>query len=84
MESFAGEYIGKLGNKQGITPYFDKLTNEGVLFTRMFSTGSRTNRGLSGTLLSFPAVPRLKSIMQDGSVDQQFSSLASILKRRGY
>ena len=84
MESFAGEYIGKLGNKQGITPYFDKLSNEGILFTRMFSTGSRTNRGLSGTLLSFPAVPRLKSIMQDGSVNQKFSSLASILKRRGY
>ena len=58
--------------------------SEGILFTRMFSTGSRTNRGLSGTLLSFPAVPRLKSIMQDGSVNQKFSSLASILKRRGY
>ena len=84
MESFAGSYIGKLGNKDNITPNFDKLTNEGVLFTRMFSTGTRTNRGLAGTLLSFPGLPRFKSILNDASVDQNFSSIANILKQKNY
>ena len=84
MESFAGSHIGKLGNKDTITPNFDKLTNDGVLFTRMFSTGTRTNRGLAGTLLSFPGLPRFKSILNDASVDQNFSSIANILKQKKY
>jgi len=84
MESFAGHYVGALGNKKNITPEFDKLSKEGLLFTRMFSTGSRTNRGMSGTLLSFPAIPRFQSIFKDLSINQEFSSLANVLKQRNY
>ena len=51
MEAFAGSYTGVLGDTNNITPYFDALSKEGVLFTRMYSSGTRTNRGLSGTLL---------------------------------
>ena len=84
MESFAGHFVGALGSKLDVTPNFDSLSSEGMLFTRMFSTGSRTNRGLSGTLLSFPAIPRLKSIFNDVAVNQEFSSIAKILKQRKY
>jgi len=84
MEAFAGSYTGVLGDTNNITPYFDALSKEGVLFTRMYSTGTRTNRGLSGTLLSFPSLPRFKSILNDASVDQEFSSLANVLKQRNY
>jgi len=84
MEAFAGQYVGKLGDNHNITPEFDKLTEEGMLFTRMFSSGTRTNRALTGTLLSFPSLPRFKSILNDASVDQDFSSLAQILKQRKY
>ena len=84
MESFAGHYVGVLGNKKNITPEFDKLSKEGLLFRRMFSIGSRTNRGLSGTLLSFPAIPRFVSIFMDLSINQEFSSMANILKQRNF
>ena len=84
MESFAGKYVGSLGNNKHITPKFDKLTKEGVLYRKMFSTGSRTNRGMTGTLLSFPAVPRFESIFKDVSINQDFSSLAMVLKQRSY
>ena len=84
MESFAGTHVGKLGSTHNITPYFDALSKDGVLFTRMYSSGTRTNRGLSGTLLSFPSLPRFKSILNDASIDQEFSSLANILKQRNY
>ena len=78
MESFAGHYIGALGNKLNITPEFDKLSNEGMLFTRMFATGSRTNRGMSGALLSFPAIPRFESIFKDLSINQEASFLGGV------
>ena len=84
MESFAGKYVGSLGNNKNVTPEFDKLSKEGVLYSKMFSTGSRTNRGMTGTLLSFPAVPRFESIFKDVSINQDFSSLAMVLKQRSY
>ena len=84
MESFAGQYIGALGHNGNISPEFDKLSKEGVLFTRMFSGGTRTNRGLSNTLLSFPSLPRYKSIINDSAVDQDFGTIGTILKQRAY
>jgi phosphoglycerol transferase MdoB-like AlkP superfamily enzyme len=84
MESFAGQYVGVLGNNTGITPEFDELSNEGILFTQMFSGGTRTNRGIASTLLSFPTLPRYKSILNDASISQSFSSIAQILKQRNY
>ena len=84
MEAFAGSYTGVLGDTNNITPNFDELSQKGVLFSRMFSSGTRTNRGLSSTLLSFPSLPRFKSILNDASIDQKFSSLAYLLKQRNY
>lgn len=34
LESFAGHFVGALGAPGNITPYFDKLAEEGVLFDR--------------------------------------------------
>jgi len=84
MESFAGQYVGVLGNNAEITPEFDKLSNEGILFTKMFSGGTRTNRGIASTLLSFPPLPRYKSILMDASISQNFSSIAHVVKQRNY
>ncbi len=36
MESFAGHSVGALGNDANITPYFDKLSKEGLLFDHFF------------------------------------------------
>jgi hypothetical protein len=84
LESFSSQLVGSMGNEYGVSLQFDSLTTEGVLFTRMFSTGTRTNRGLSGTLLSFPPLPRNKTILRDAAADQSFSSLAELLKQRNY
>ena len=84
MESFNNQNVGILGNKDNLTPNFDEFSKDGVLFSRMFSTGTRTSRALSGILLSFPALPRFKSILTDSQVHQPFSSLAFLLKKRNY
>jgi phosphoglycerol transferase MdoB-like AlkP superfamily enzyme len=84
MESFAASHTGVLGSNLNLTPEFDHLSREGVLFSNLFSKGSRTNRALSGTLLSFPALPRLIAITKDPSKQQPYSCLAQILKQRNY
>jgi len=62
MESHAAAHIGCLGAEQGVTPYFDKAAEEGLLFTRMYANGDRTARGLESVLCSFPPLPGVSII----------------------
>lgn len=53
MESFAGRYVGALGDPNHITPNFDKLAQEGLLFTQFFSNGTHTHQGMFATMACF-------------------------------
>lgn len=57
MESFAGHSVGALGNDANITPYFDKLSKEGLLFDHFFSNGTHTHQGMFATMACFPNLP---------------------------
>jgi hypothetical protein len=83
LESWLAGYVGALGGRPGITPVFDSLAREGILFERFFATGTRTNRGLVSILCSFPSQP-YRSVMKQYAANRPFSSIAQILKRRDY
>lgn len=79
MESFAGQYVGALGNDQNVTPEFDRLTKEGVLFRRMFSNGTHTHQGIFATLACFPNLPGHEYLMQEPEGRNHFSGLTRLL-----
>ncbi|EXF42573.1 sulfatase [Pseudomonas sp. BAY1663] len=54
MESFAGRYVGALGSRDGITPNFDRLAGEGLLFERFFANGTHTHQACSPAWPAFP------------------------------
>ncbi|MBK7141217.1 MAG: LTA synthase family protein [bacterium] len=83
MESWTGRYTGALGSDLGLTPRFDSLAADGILFDQFYATGSRTNYGLAGTLCSFPSLPG-RSILDRYQAAHPFVSLPKILERRGY
>jgi phosphoglycerol transferase MdoB-like AlkP superfamily enzyme len=83
MESWTADILGALGSKLGITPYFDRLASEGILFSNFYANGVRTNRGIPAILCSFPS-PSGRTIMQRFSADYPFRSLADILKEQNY
>lgn len=56
IESFTADLTKTLGNEKGITPNFDTLINKGVLFSRIYSPGNRTDKGLIATLAGFPTL----------------------------
>ncbi len=56
MESFTADLTKTLGDADGITPKFDSLAKQGVLFSRIYATGNRTDKGLIGTLAGFPSL----------------------------
>ena len=83
LESWLARFVGTLGGKPDVTPNFDSLAEKGILFENFFATGTRTNRGIPSVLCSYPSSP-VRSIMQKLSANRPFTSLADILKKRGY
>ncbi len=83
LESWLARFVGALGGKDGVTPNFDSLAQKGILFENFFATGTRTNRGIPSVLCSFPSSP-VRSIMKKLSANRPFTSLAKILRERGY
>ncbi|NMG64986.1 sulfatase-like hydrolase/transferase [Azoarcus indigens] len=84
MESFAGHYVGALGSRDAITPAFDALAKEGLLFTRFFSNGTHTHQGMFATMACFPNLPGFEYLMQTPEGGHKFSGLPQLLSPRGY
>ncbi|MDD2160642.1 LTA synthase family protein [Pseudomonas sp. MIL19] len=84
MESFAGHYVGALGAGGDITPNFDRLTKEGLLFTRYFSNGTHTHQGMFATMACFPNLPGFEYLMQSPEGAHDFSGLPQLLGDRGF
>ena len=84
MESFSAEFVGSLGHKYNITPYFDKLAGEGLLFDRFFSNGTHTHQGMFASVACFPNLPGHEYLMQQTKGQHQFSGLPALLKPRGF
>lgn len=57
MESLGADYVGFLGGRAGLTPTLDRLSREGLSFTKVYATGLRTVRGLEALSLSIPPTP---------------------------
>jgi phosphoglycerol transferase MdoB-like AlkP superfamily enzyme len=84
MESFAGHSVGALGSDANITPYFDKLSKEGLLFDRFFSNGTHTHQGMFATMACFPNVPGFEYLMQTPEGSHKLSGLPQLLSARKY
>ena len=50
MESFGARYIGALGGMAEVSPHFDQLAKEGILFSSCYANSFRTDRGVLSTL----------------------------------
>src|SRR5471032_253466 len=84
MESFAGHSVGALGNDANITPYFDKLSKEGLLFDRFFSNGTHTHQGMFATMACFPNLPGFEYLMQTPEGSHKLSGLPQLLSARKF
>ena len=62
LEGFCSAFIESLGGERGVTPEFDRLSREGVLFTRCYANSFRTDRGTIAVFSGYPAFPDLSVI----------------------
>lgn len=82
VESLSADYLAHFGNQRGLTPRLDALAEQGLLFTRLYATGTRTVRGLEALSLSLPPTPGQSIVKRPGNAD--LFSLGSVFASKGY
>ncbi len=82
QESLGAEYVGSLGGMP-LTPELDKLTKEGLLFTNLYCTGTRSVRGIEAVVSGFLPSPS-ESVVKLSKSQTGFFTLADVLKEKGY
>ncbi|MCC6948772.1 MAG: sulfatase-like hydrolase/transferase [Bradyrhizobiaceae bacterium] len=82
MESMGADFLKSFGGQKRLTPYLDRLAADGMQFTRIYATGTRTVRGLEALSLSIPPTPGQAVIKRANN--KGFQTLGGIFKEQGY
>lgn len=82
VESLSASFLGSYGNTNHLTPTLDQLMREGLTFTNIYATGTRTVRGMEALTLCVPPTPG-QSIVRRPHNDHLFT-VGSVFQTRGY
>lgn len=83
LESYTFRFLEPLGGVPGVAPNLSKLAKEGILFTNMYASGDRTDKGIVSILSGYPAQP-LSSIIKYPKKTQSLPFLNKEFKKMGY
>jgi len=82
VESLSAEFLTRFGKKEDVTPFMDEWFKQGLLFTNLYATGTRTARGLEAITLSVPPTPGRSIVKRPGNDNLQ--SIGEVFKSQGY
>jgi len=74
--------LGALGDRRGLTPNLDRLAREGLFFSRVYATGTRTVRGLEAISLSIPPTPGYSVVKRPNN--EHLRTLGEVFDEKGY
>lgn len=83
LESWSADLVAELGGEPGITPNFSALTKEGLLFTRFYANGNRSQQGIASIFSGFPALP-VVTITENPGKSQTLPRFAATFGALGY
>lgn len=83
LESWSSDLIASQGGEPGITPEFQSLEKEGILFNQVYATGSRSEQGMASIFGGFPSHP-ISSITVQPDKFVKLPSLPKVLDQAGY
>jgi phosphoglycerol transferase MdoB-like AlkP superfamily enzyme len=83
LESFTADLIESLGGETGTTPGFEKLIEEGLLFTNIYSTSDRTDKGIVAIISGFHS-QSTQSIIKNVNKLERLPAISQNLRRKGY
>ena len=83
MESYSKEFIGYHNEGKSYTPFLDSLMQHSMVFNNAFANGSKSIEALPAITASIPTLMDNPFITSNYG-QNQFESLASLLKKEGY
>ena len=83
LESWAAEAVGCLSETKGATSNFDLLSEEGLLFTNIYSTGSTSEIGNISIFSGVPSIPQI-SFSSQPEKHRQLRALNQDFQELGY
>lgn len=87
LENWSGKFVSPYQHKKidghEVTPFFNRMAEKGIFFSRFFASGGRTTNGMMAILSGIPDWPGLTAV-RTPKILGNFSGLASIVKRLGY
>ena len=83
LEGWSAQLIESLGGEKNITPNFDALCDEGLLFTQIYSTGGTSETGHSSIISGYPTISGI-SISTESAKCRKLPSLNQSFEEKGY
>ncbi|NYE25866.1 LTA synthase family protein [Pigmentiphaga litoralis] len=81
QESLGSEFVGSLGGRD-LTPNVDRIARDGVSFTHLYASGTRTVRGMEALTTSLAPVPPEAVVKR--SHNEGLFNLSTVARRAGY
>ncbi len=82
IESLSGDFLKVFGNEDDITPTLDSIVNHSLFFENLYSTGTRTVRGMEAITLSIPPTPGRSIVKREKN--QGLFTIGEVFKQQGY
>ena len=83
QESVGYQFVEAVGGEAGITPNINSLAKQGLLFKDLYSNGTRSIRGIAGTVAGNFSVPG-KGVLKRNKSQSNYFTLAKVLNPLGY
>lgn len=83
LEGWSAQLIEPLGGEKNITPNFNALCEEGILFTEIYSTGGTSETGHSSIISGYPTISGI-SISTESAKCRKLPSINQVLEKEGY
>jgi len=83
QESLGAQFVETLGGEKGITPNLNRLSRDGILFTNVFSNGTRSIRGIAGSVAGNFSIPG-KGVLKRNKAQTDYFTISSLLEHFGY
>lgn len=83
MEGFGGQFVEAVSGRTDIAPNYNKLAQEGIIFTNCYSNSYRTDRGTVCALSGYVSFPQV-SVMKIPAKSRTLPCIARSLNEHGY
>lgn len=83
LESYTADLVESMGGERGISPNIENLIKDGLLFTNIYSSAERTDKGLIAILSSFPS-QATRSIIRENLKQVNLPSISQQFKKKNY